>query len=137
MVYKSQPYFDGGKAMTKISTAEWKIMSKLWEEEPRTITQLTKELFEETGWDKHTIMTYLKRLENKEVVYHVDGGRAKLYYAKIKQSEAEINEIQTFLNKAFKGKIGLMLSTMVQEEALSDADLEELTEMLKNRKGEK
>ncbi|MEE1032095.1 MAG: BlaI/MecI/CopY family transcriptional regulator [Ruminococcus sp.] len=123
--------------MTKISTAEWKIMSKLWEEEPRTITQLTKELFEETGWDKHTIMTYLKRLENKEVVYHVDGGRAKLYYAKIKQSEAEINEIQTFLNKAFKGKIGLMLSTMVQEEALSDADLEELTEMLKNRKGEK
>ena len=64
--------------MTKISTAEWKIMSKLWEEEPRTITQLTKELFEETGWDKHTIMTYLKRLENKEVVYHVDGGRAKL-----------------------------------------------------------
>ena len=123
--------------MTKISTAEWKIMSKLCEEEPRTITQLTKELFEETGWDKHTIMTYLKRLENKEVVYHVDGGRAKLYYAKIKQSEAEINEIQTFLNKAFKGKIGLMLSTMVQEEALSDADLEELTEMLKNRKGEK
>ena len=60
-----------------------------------------------------------------------------MYYAKIKQSEAEINEIQTFLNKAFKGKIGLMLSTMVQEEALSDADLEELTEMLKNRKGEK
>ena len=44
-----------------LSDGEWKIMNLLWEEPPKTLTQLTKELHTETGWTKHTIITMLKR----------------------------------------------------------------------------
>ena len=68
--------------MIKISDAEWKIMNVLWEEQPRTMMQITKELQEETGWTKHTVMTYLKRMESKKIIHYVEGEKAKLYYYK-------------------------------------------------------
>jgi len=64
----------------KISDAEWKIMNLLWEEEPRTMTQLTKALLSSTGWSKHTVITYLKRMEEKGMIRHIEGKKAKLYY---------------------------------------------------------
>ena len=33
-----------------LSETEWKLMDELWEEPPKTITQLTRALEEDTGW---------------------------------------------------------------------------------------
>ena len=59
-----------GGTMVQLSNYEWKIMNLIWDEQPRTITQLTKALAEETGWSKHTVITYLKRLESKGAVHY-------------------------------------------------------------------
>ena len=45
-----------------LTDAEWKLMHRLWETAPQTITQLTAALREETGWEKHTVITMLSRL---------------------------------------------------------------------------
>ncbi len=37
-----------------LSDGEWKLMEALWQNPPKTITQLTKELYEKTQWSKHT-----------------------------------------------------------------------------------
>ena len=61
-----------------LSDGEWKIMNLLWEKE-RTITELTNDLQEETGWDKHIIITMLNRMEKKGAVsYKTTGGQAVL-----------------------------------------------------------
>lgn len=122
--------------MINISDAEWKIMNVLWEKSPSTIMQITKELYDTTGWTKHTVMTLLKRLENKGAVYYEEGERAKQYYAKIPQNEAVVEEAKSFLQKAFKGKLGLMIHAMIKEDALSQEDLEELYEILEKGKTE-
>ena len=72
-----------GIFMIRLSEAEWKVMSVLWEEAPQTIMQLTRCFQETTGWTKHTIMTFLKRMEDKGAVFYEAGERAKLYYPKI------------------------------------------------------
>ena len=59
-----------------LTDAEWKLMHRLWEQSPQTITQLTTTLREETGWEKHTVITMLTRLEAKGAVRHEAGGRA-------------------------------------------------------------
>ncbi len=123
--------------MINISDSEWKIMNVLWERSPRTITELTKELSESTGWTKHTIITFLKRLDAKGAVYYEEGERAKQYYAKIPQSEAVLEEVKHFLNKTFQGKIGLMINTLVKEEELSKQELDELYEILEKERGKK
>ena len=69
--------------MVKLSDAEWKIMIRLWESSPKTITELTAELKEETGWSKHTVISLLNRMEDKQAVSYQEGKRAKLYYPKI------------------------------------------------------
>lgn len=120
--------------MTKISDAEWKIMNLLWEEEPKTIMQITKELKDITGWSKHTIITYLKRMEAKGIIYHEEGERAKLYYTRLEREAAVLQEKESFLNKVFKGNAGLMISTMVEQNELSDQEIEQLIELLQSKK---
>ncbi len=64
--------------MIKLSEAEWKVMTLLWQEAPQTMMQLTNHFKETTGWSKHTVMTFLRRMEEKKAIHHEDGGRAKL-----------------------------------------------------------
>ena len=49
--------------MIKLSEAEWKVMTLLWQEAPQTMMQLTNHFKETTGWSKHTVMTFLRRME--------------------------------------------------------------------------
>ena len=95
--------------MIKISDAEWKIMNVLWEEQPKTMMQITKEL---------------------------QGEKAKLYYSDMDRKEAVIQEEQNFLNRVFKGNRGLMMTTMLEQEKLTDEDIDELIRILEKRKGE-
>ena len=41
-----------------LTEAEWKIMLLLWEKSPRTMMELTRALAEDTGWSKHTAVSY-------------------------------------------------------------------------------
>ena len=47
-----------------------------------------------------------------------------------RRNEAAIEETKNFLDKAFQGKIGLMINTLIQEEALTKEELDELYDML-------
>ena len=116
--------------MVKITDAEWKIMNVLWEKEGSTITEITIICRYTTGWTKHTVMTLLKRLDEKGAVYYTEGKKAKMFYTKIPRNEAAIEETKNFLDKAFQGKIGLMINTLIQEEALTKEELDELYDML-------
>lgn len=106
-------------------------MDVLWEEAPRTIMQLTRRFEETTGWTKHTVMTFLKRMEEKGAIYYKEGGRAKQYYPKIDRQEAALQETEEFLEKVFSGRMGLMLNTMVERKALSGEEISELYEILR------
>ncbi|MGM9972870.1 MAG: BlaI/MecI/CopY family transcriptional regulator [Clostridiaceae bacterium] len=123
--------------MIKLSDAEWRIMVRLWESSPKTITELTAELREETGWTKHTVISLLNRMEDKQAVSYKEGKRAKLYYPKIQEEEAQLQEAESFLQRVFRGNVGLMMNTMVEQKALSKQDIEELYEILRKAEEEK
>lgn len=120
--------------MTKISDAEWKIMNVLWDEQPRTMTQITKELAEDTGWTKHTVMTYLKRLEKKELVHYEEGAKAKLYYANVERQTAVVEEKKNFLDKVFRGNVGLMMSSLLEQDDIPPEEIDVLIELLEKKR---
>ncbi|MCI9402808.1 MAG: BlaI/MecI/CopY family transcriptional regulator [Oscillospiraceae bacterium] len=122
---------------TNLSDGEWKLMNRLWEDTPLTITQLTAALQEETGWGKHTVITMLSRLEDKGAVHH-DGGTPKHYSAILQKEDAAQSETKSFLDKVYGGRLGLMMSAMVDSQTLTQEDIDELTAILENAKeGEK
>lgn len=121
---------NGEKMKVKLTDAEWKVMETLWREEPKTIMQITKELQGETGWTKYTVMSFLKRMEDKGAVHFTDGKRAKLYYSDLKREDVSLQEAEEFLGKVFEGRLGLMVNAMVKQQALSKEEIEELYDIL-------
>lgn len=113
-----------------LSDAEWKIMNLLWGEAPWTMMQITNALKVETGWTKHTVMSFLKRMEEKGALHYVEGEKARLYYPDLKKEEAVLQETEDFLDRVFQGRMGIMLNTMVQQRALSREEVEELHKIL-------
>ena len=116
--------------MVSLSDGEWKIMNVLWESGGNTITELTGLLQAETGWDKHIIITMLNRMERKEAVGHKQGGRAKIFYPVVSRGEVSMRETRGFLEKVYRGSLGMMVNAMVEDQALSDEEIQELYAIL-------
>ena len=119
-----------------LSETEWKLMDELWEEPPKTITQLTRALEEDTGWGKNVIITMLKRLEAKGAVRHEEGERAKQFYPAVSREDTALEETRGFLNRVYSGSLGLMVDAMVNSGSLSKSDIEELYDILQKAEEE-
>ena len=122
--------------MVSLSDGEWKIMNRLWEQES-TITELKNMLYEETGWDKHIIITMLSRMEKKDAIAHRDGGRAKVFYPLVSREEVSMQETRGFLQKVYRGSLGMMVNAMVEDQVLSEEEIRELADILEQAKRKK
>ena len=114
-----------------LSNMEWKLMNQLWDHAPMTLMQLTRALEEDTGWTKHTIITMLTRLEGKDAVRWEQSGRTRHYSPVIAREDARREETASFLDRVYGGKLGLMMSALVDDHKLTKEDIDELTEILK------
>jgi BlaI family penicillinase repressor len=123
------------KKNINLSDSEWKIMSLLWEDAPRTIMKMVAALKDETNWTKSTVITLLNRMEAKGAVYYKEDGKAREYYPAVKREEIAVKETESFLDRVFKGSLGLMMNTMVKQKALSREEIDELYKILKIAEG--
>ena len=114
-----------------LSNMEWKLMNRLWSSAPMTLMQLTRALEEETGWTKHTVITMLTRLENKEAVRWEQVGRTRHYSPVISREEARREETAGFLDRVYGGRLGLMVNALVEDRALTREDIDELSAIMK------
>lgn len=120
--------------MAHISDAEWIFLELLWENGELTIAQMEKLLKDKQGWSKHAIISFLKRMESKGLVnYRVDG-KAKVFSTELKPEDVKRKEAAGFLDKVFHGRIGLMLSAMVDESSLEDEEIDELVKILEQKR---
>lgn len=116
--------------MIKLTGSEWSVLDCLWEESPQTVMQLVAKLGERMGWAKSTTITTLRRMEDKGLVHWEVVGRAKTYLPAVEQEEAEISETRSFLERVYRGSVGLMMSAMAQRQELSSEEIAELREIL-------
>lgn len=115
----------------QLSNGEWKLMNLLWEEAPRTITQIVSASKEDMAWSKHTVIKMLSRMEAKGAVYFQEGEKAKQYYPAVDKTSIIIKETENFLDRVYGGRLGLLVNAMVKEKGISKAELDELHEILK------
>ena len=117
-----------------LSNNEWYIMEYLWEDSPKTATQIIKAMEQETGWAKSTTKTMLRRLEQKGCIAYREGEKAREYYAVVKREEVVESETNNFLNRIYNGSLGLLVNTLVKKQDISDAEMEELYRIIKEAK---
>ncbi len=114
-----------------ISSSEWRMMELLWEEAPRTLTQLAAILREGPGWSKSTVNTMLTRMKAKGLLRVERGGRAQLFYPAVTREAAARQETDGLLERVYRGSIGLLMRTLVDGKGISASEMEELQEILR------
>ena len=115
----------------KLTASEWSVLDSLWQESPPTVMQLGSNLGRTVGWAKSTTITTLRRMEEKGLVNCETIGKGKSYTPAVGQEQAEIQETRSFLDRVYRGSVGLMMSAMAQRQELSPEDIAELRDILR------
>lgn len=114
----------------KLTAGEWNVLRCLWGRSPRTVMQIAGELEQTVGWHKSTTITTLHRMEAKGLVRCEQAGRGRAYVPLVNQEQAEAAETRSFLERVYRGSVGMMMSAMAQRRQLSGEEIEELRAIL-------
>lgn len=118
----------------KISDAEWEVVKVVWDHEPLTASEVLDRLPHDQ-WKQKTVNTFLARLEAKGVIASERIGRANVYNSLLSESECRRVEGAHFLSKVFRGKAVPMMLHFIENEELSNDDIEELKQLLERKGG--
>lgn len=125
------------KEKIKLTDTEWKIMMLLWKKYPLTCRQMEEALKEETGWSRHTIISFLKRMMEKEYIRMEKANPARLYYPLLNKNTTVLQEARSFAQKIFNGKIGLLVSSLADSEDITKDEINSMLQSLKQSLKEK
>ena len=114
----------------RCTEAEWKIMELLWDRAPRPMSEITKELEPATGWSRHTVITLLKRMQEKHTVAVDESGDVKMYSPLITREEASQAQTKKLLNRVFSGSASLLISHLVDSGEITLTEMDDLMDML-------
>ena len=114
-----------------LTNSEWYVLDCLWERSPMTVMELVSALHEKVGWAKSTTITTLRRMEDKGLLHCQVEGRTKHYAPAVARQSAARRETRSFLARVYQGSVGLMLSSLGRDEALSREEIDQLYEILR------
>ncbi len=113
-----------------ISESEWEVMTVLWHGAPKTANEVILSLQESTDWKPKTIRTLLDRLVHKNVVGVNKNQRIYTFFPLYSQDECQRAEAQSFIRRIYGGTVKSMLVQFIQEDSLSDEEINELRTIL-------
>lgn len=122
------------KNLPKVSEAEWEVMKLIWKISPLTSEKIIDSLSDKMNWSTQTIKTFITRLIKKGAIGFEKSGRIYNYYPLISENECIKSENETFLKKVYDGALGILFTKFLEEEILSNDEIEELENLLKDKK---
>ncbi|MEI3245081.1 MAG: BlaI/MecI/CopY family transcriptional regulator [Lachnospiraceae bacterium] len=122
--------------LPQISEAEFEVMKIVWKHAPISTNDITDRLLRTTSWSPKTIQTLIKRLVIKEALTYEKQGRVFVYTPLVKENEYIDQKSTSFLKRYYDGDITAMLSSYIENDRLSETDIDHLRSLL-SRKPEK
>ena len=119
-------------SIPQISESEWEVMKALWDESPLASIEVSRRL----KLHPQTTRTYLSRLLRKKAIRFIKKGRGYLYEPIVDELSCKTQVSRKFLHRVFGGSLQPMLTHLVEQEALSKIEIEELRRIL-SKKGKK
>lgn len=123
--------------LPQISEAEFEVMKIVWKYAPISTNEITDQLLRTTSWSPKTIQTLIKRLVTKGALTYEKEGRVFVYTPMVGENEYLSQKSNSFLKRYFNGDITSMVSAYLENDSLSNADIDHLRSLLseKKRKG--
>lgn len=120
-------------SLPQISEAEYEVMKVVWQHAPISTNEVTDQLIESTDWNPKTIQTLLKRLVTKGALTYEKQGRVFVYSPLVAENDYINQESNTFLKRFYNGKITAMLSAYLENDQLSESEINTLRSLLSKK----
>ncbi|CZR95711.1 MULTISPECIES: BlaI/MecI/CopY family transcriptional regulator [unclassified Clostridioides] len=121
------------KKVPQISEAEYQVMKIVWKYAPISTNEVIEKLVETSTWSPKTIQTMLLRLVKKGALTYEKNSRVFVYTPLVKEEEYVATESRSFLNRFYNGALNSMVLNFLENDKLSEDDIEELKEILNKR----
>lgn len=125
------------RSLPQISEAEYEVMKIVWKLAPVNTNEITELLLKTTSWSPRTIQTLIRRLVTKGALAYEKQGRVFVYTPLVREREYVEQESRSFLKRFYGGEISAMLSAYIENDRLSEAELDRLRSLLEKGSGEK
>jgi BlaI family penicillinase repressor len=114
-----------------LSGRELDVMNVLWERGSATVSEVQGELQDELAYT--TVLTILRRLEEKGHVRHDADGKAHRYLPLVQREEAQDSAIQRVTRKLFLDSPALLMSRLLRKGTLTETELRDLRSLVDER----
>lgn len=123
--------------MQQISESELVLMKIIWKNGGTALySHIMEELEKDKNeWKKNTVLTLLSRLVEKKFLRIDKIGRRNEYRAIVAEQEYQTSQTRNFLNKVYEGNVSGLVSTLLQQDILSEEELKEIEAFWESRKG--
>nr|UWI50610.1 BlaI/MecI/CopY family transcriptional regulator [Clostridioides difficile] len=122
------------KKLPQISEAEYQVMKIIWKYAPISTNEVIEKLVKTSKWSPKTIQTMLLRLVKKGALTYEKSSRVFVYTPIVKEEEYVSTESSSFLNRFYNGTLNSMVLNFLENDKLSEDDIEELRNILDKRK---
>lgn len=112
---------------------ELDVMGVLWDLGSATVAEVRERLADELAYT--TVLTVLRTLEEKGYVGHVEEGKAHRFRPLVERKDAGSSVLRRLVRKLFKGSPELLLTHLVSDRGLTDAELQRMRDLLEERRG--
>ncbi|EDO0827986.1 BlaI/MecI/CopY family transcriptional regulator [Listeria monocytogenes] len=123
-------------AIKSISKSELEVMKIIWDfGRAVQYADVAGELEEKNySWKKNTILTFLTRLVEKNLLSVKKVGRKNEYYALVSENEYLERQTETFVEDIYEGDVKGLITNLVQNDLISPDELEDLQQYWKRMK---
>ena len=121
--------------MKKLPDSELEIMLIIWEyDRPVTRFEIESKLDEERNLSPTTILSFLSRLQEKGFLDVAKEGKNNIYSAIISKESYMQTDSKNVLKKLYKNSVKNFLAALYDGKSLSEKDLQELEEYIKEKR---
>lgn len=118
--------------MKRLTSKEEEILGYFWAKGPLFVRELL-DLQEEPKPHYNTLSTIVRALEEKGYIGYKAFGNTHQYYALISEDEYRKKTLKQVVDKYFDNSYTRVVSTLIEEEALTLDELQELIQQIKNK----
>ena len=118
--------------MKRLTSKEEEILGYFWAKGPLFVREIL-DLQEEPKPHYNTLSTIVRTLEEKGYIGYKVFGNTHQYYALISEDEYRKKTLKQVVDKYFDNSYTRVVSTLIEEEALTLDELQELIQQIKNK----
>lgn len=115
----------------KLFDSEAKVMEIIWEKSPISAKEISLIAAETIGWNKNTTYTVIKKLEAKGFIQREDPGF--ICTPLVSQNQMQKAQAASLVKKVFGGSRRALFSALLEDEPLSEEEVDELRRLIDNR----